>query len=102
MPLLPFSNPVGGIPCESWNPDVRKGGSVSESEHADLTWRKSSASGEAGGCVEIAMTPTSVHVRNSRHSRGPELEFLHQEWAAFLVGARNGEFELPTSPEGDG
>ena len=75
---------------------------MSDSEHADLTWRKSSASGEAGGCVEIAMTPTSVHVRNSRNSGGAQLVFLHQEWAAFLVGARNGEFELPIAPEGDG
>lgn len=74
---------------------------MSESEHADLTWRKSSASGEAGGCVEIAMSPTSVHVRNSRNSGGPQLVFLHQEWAAFLVGARNGEFELPGAPDRD-
>jgi hypothetical protein len=87
--------------CESWKPAVRKGGSVSESEHADLTWRKSSASGEAGGCVEIAISAASVHVRNSRNSGGPQLVFLFEEWAAFLVGARKGEFELPTPSGSD-
>jgi hypothetical protein len=74
---------------------------VSESEHADLTWRKSSASGEAGGCVEIAISAAAVHVRNSRNSGGPPLVFLHREWAAFLVGVRNGEFELPAAPASD-
>jgi hypothetical protein len=74
---------------------------MSESEHAHLTWRKSSVSGDSGGCVEIAMSPASVHVRNSRNSGGPQLVFLYQEWAAFLVGVRNGEFELPVTPESD-
>lgn len=73
---------------------------MSEPEHADLTWRKSSSSGEAGGCVEIAMSAESVHVRNSRDSSGPQLMFLHHEWTAFLTGIRNGEFELPTPSEG--
>jgi hypothetical protein len=74
---------------------------VSESEHAHLTWRKSTASGPSGGCVEVAMSAESIYVRNSRNSSGPPLVFLHQEWAAFLVGVRNGEFELPATPEGD-
>jgi hypothetical protein len=69
---------------------------VSESERARLAWHKSSASGNSGGCVEIAMSDSSVHVRNSRNSAGPQLVFLHQEWAAFLAGVKNGEFELPT------
>lgn len=77
---------------------------MSEPEHASLTWHKSTASGPDGGCVEVAVGPRAVYVRNSRHSaaNAPELEFLHGEWAAFLVGVRNGEFELPVqsqSPE---
>jgi hypothetical protein len=74
---------------------------VSESEHAGLAWRKSSASGDSGGCVEIAMSAAVIHVRNSRDRGGPRLVFLHREWAAFLVGVRNGEFELPAAPESD-
>lgn len=74
---------------------------MSESEHADLTWRRSSVSGETGGCVEIAMSAASVHVRNSRDRSGPQLVFLYHEWTAFLAGVRNDEFELPEPPAAD-
>jgi Domain of unknown function (DUF397) len=71
---------------------------VTEPEHARLVWRKSRAS-ETGGCVEVAMGSESVYVRNSRHTDGgPLLEFRSNEWAAFLTGVRNGEFELPSAP----
>ena len=73
---------------------------MSQSEHANLTWRKSSTSGNSGGCVEIAISAASVHIRNSRNTGGPELVFLPHEWAAFLTGAKNGEFELLVTPEG--
>jgi hypothetical protein len=73
---------------------------VTEPEHARLAWHKSSASGADGGCVEVAIEAASVYVRNSRHTEDvPPLQFLYKEWAAFLVGVRNGEFELPLSPE---
>jgi hypothetical protein len=72
---------------------------VSEPEHGSLAWRKSSASAD-GGCVEIAVAPESVYVRNARDRGGPELKFLHHEWAAFLAGVHNGEFELPPTAEG--
>ncbi|MGH3301762.1 MAG: DUF397 domain-containing protein [Streptosporangiaceae bacterium] len=70
---------------------------MSEPEHASLTWHKSSASGADQGCVEVAVGPRSVYVRNSRDSaeNAPTLAFLHSDWAAFLVGVRNDEFELP-------
>ena len=68
---------------------------MTEPEHARLVWRKSRASGDTG-CVEVAIGPALVYVRNSRYTDGrPPLEFRHEEWAAFLTGARNGEFELP-------
>ena len=66
---------------------------MSEQEPANLTWRKSSAS-ESGGCLEVAMSPDTVYVRCSRQRSGPVLQFLPHEWTAFLVGARNGEFDL--------
>lgn len=72
---------------------------MTEPEHARLVWHKSSASGPAGDCVEVAIEPDSVYVRNSRHADDvPPLEFRHVEWAAFLTGVRNGEFELPPAP----
>jgi Domain of unknown function (DUF397) len=70
---------------------------VSEPEHGSLAWRKSTAS-DSDGCVEIAVSNESVHVRNARDRGGPTLKFLHNEWAAFLAGVHNGEFELPPPP----
>jgi hypothetical protein len=71
---------------------------VSEPEHGSLAWRKSTASADGGNCVEIAMGRESVYVRNARNRGGPALRFLHHEWAAFLAGVHNGEFELPPPP----
>ena len=60
-----------------------------------MTWRKAEASG-TGGCVEVNIGPSSVHVRDSKHPRLRPLYFTHEEWAAFLTGVKNGEFDLPT------
>ena len=59
-----------------------------------LTWVKAKASGAGNNCVEIARTPDAVHVRDSKDPDGPILTFGLAEWAAFLHGARDGEFEL--------
>jgi hypothetical protein len=57
-----------------------------------MEWRKSSRSG-MNGCVEVAIAPDSVAVRDSKDQQGPVLLFTPTEWAAFLGGVRNGEFE---------
>lgn len=47
-------------------------------------------------CVEIAIAGDVIGVRDSKdYGRGPVLAFTRSEWAAFLGGARNGEFDLP-------
>jgi Domain of unknown function (DUF397) len=61
---------------------------------ARAVWRKSSRSG-ANGCVEVALDPAEVAVRDSKHQEGPVLRFNANEWEAFLAGVRNGEFEQP-------
>ncbi|GAA5033923.1 hypothetical protein GCM10023258_34190 [Terrabacter aeriphilus] len=61
------------------------------------TWRKSSYSGANGDCVEIAMTPEGVGVRDSEDPSGPVLSFTHRQWECFLAGVRAGEFDPPSN-----
>jgi hypothetical protein len=57
-------------------------------------WRKSSASNPSGNCVEVLDLPDGgMAVRNSRHGGfGPVLTYTKAEWAAFISGAKGGEF----------
>ena len=66
-----------------------------DTEH--LTWRKSRRSGPQGGnCVEVAhLSEGGVAVRDSKDQSGPMLVFTSAEWAAFVAGVRDGEFEAP-------
>jgi len=42
----------------------------------DLTWRTSSYSGSNGGnCIEVAITPDTVAIRDSKDADGPVLAF---------------------------
>jgi hypothetical protein len=61
-----------------------------------LEWRKSSYSNGAGGmCVEAAQLPGGeVAVRNSRSPHGPVVTFTALEWEAFLLGAKDAEFDF--------
>ncbi|MET9683961.1 DUF397 domain-containing protein [Streptomyces coeruleorubidus] len=49
-----------------------------------LSWFKSSYSGAEGGqCVEVATTPGTVHVRDSKLG-GPVLSVGPEAWAGFV------------------
>jgi hypothetical protein len=57
-------------------------------------WRKSAHSNPSGNCVELARLPAGqVAVRNSRHPRGPVLICAPDEIAAFIQGAKDGQFD---------
>jgi hypothetical protein len=61
---------------------------------AGVTWRKSKHSGAYGNCVEAAVLEDGeVALRNSRDPSGPALMFSRDEIAAFLAGAKDGEFD---------
>lgn len=64
-------------------------------ETKELRWFKSSASG-AGGCVEVAHLPEGgVAVRDTKDRGKAAHVYTREEWQAFLIGAKNGEFDLP-------
>ncbi|TKA11959.1 DUF397 domain-containing protein [Actinacidiphila oryziradicis] len=55
---------------------------------SELTWFKSSySSGEGGACVEAAICPGVVHVRDSKDKQGPQLALSPTAWTAFVSHA---------------
>ncbi|WP_329579546.1 DUF397 domain-containing protein [Kitasatospora sp. NBC_01250] len=55
-------------------------------EAPQLTWFKSSYSGNEGGeCIEIAATPNTIHIRDSKDQAGPQLTITPTSWTAFLT-----------------
>ncbi|MEU5089464.1 DUF397 domain-containing protein [Streptomyces sp. NPDC021356] len=59
---------------------------------SELAWFKSSySSGNDGNsCVELALTPGTVHVRDSKHVEGPRLALTPGAWADFVTYASEG------------
>ncbi|MFF7069267.1 DUF397 domain-containing protein [Streptomyces pseudovenezuelae] len=62
---------------------IRKASARDASEPA---WFKSSYSdgNEGDSCVEIATTPGTIHVRDSKHAAGPRLALSPEAWADFV------------------
>jgi hypothetical protein len=72
--------------------EIRNG--MSARQLSGATWRKSERSGAVGNCVEVApLGGGVVAVRNSRYPDGPALIYTRDEIAAFLFGAKDGEFD---------
>ncbi|WP_280868193.1 DUF397 domain-containing protein [Streptomyces sp. SAI-127] len=54
----------------------------------ELAWFKSSYSGDSSGdCVEVATAPTTVHVRDSKNTTGPQLTLSPTTWSEFVAFA---------------
>ncbi|MFB7939074.1 DUF397 domain-containing protein [Streptomyces sp. NPDC056049] len=53
----------------------------------ELDWFKSSYSDSSNGndCVEVATTPATIHVRDSKNATGPRLAFGPAAWAGFVA-----------------
>ena len=63
-----------------------------------IRWRKSSFSGNGGDCVEVGQAAGGgILVRDTKDPGGPVHRYTQSEWAAFLSGVRNGEFDLDAS-----
>jgi hypothetical protein len=57
---------------------------------SSLAWRKSRNSGASGGCVEIALSESSVLVRDSRDQLGTILTVGPVQWRTFVRRVREG------------
>ena len=54
-----------------------------------LQWFKSSYSSEQGGaCLEVAASPRTVHIRDSKDAHGPTLAVTPRTWTSFLALAQ--------------
>jgi hypothetical protein len=53
------------------------------------SWRKSTYSNADGNCVEVAIHPSAVAVRDSKHPSGPVLMFGLEEWRSFTTSLRS-------------
>ena len=66
-------------------------------ELTNVTWQKSKRSNPNGACVEFARLGNGeIAVRNSRFPAGPALVYSPADIAAFLAGAKDGEFDQLT------
>ncbi|MFF4821988.1 DUF397 domain-containing protein [Streptomyces sp. NPDC001312] len=59
---------------------------TSAGETSGPAWFKSSysSSSEGDSCVEVAITPGTVHVRDSKHVEGPRLALTPDVWKGFV------------------
>jgi predicted secreted Zn-dependent protease len=58
-----------------------------------LAWRRSRRCSN-GTCVEVATDGRQIFVRDSKNSRNAVLAFTPEEWAAFVGGVREGDFDF--------
>lgn len=70
---------------------------MNSSDLVGAQWCKSSRSNGEGACVEVAFLDGGrVAVRDTKDAgRGPALVFTPGEWAAFVGGVQDGEFDRP-------
>lgn len=60
----------------------------------DMNWRKSTRSNNNGACVEIRYINGTIQVRDTKDRIGPVLDFTPRDWAAFMIGLRDGQISM--------
>lgn len=62
---------------------------TSAGDGSELAWFKSSYSDSSNpnDCVEVATTPNTIHVRDSKYTKGPRLAVAPDAWADFVTYA---------------
>jgi uncharacterized protein DUF397 len=60
------------------------------------TWRRSRRC-DTNHCVEAALVGDRVAIRDSKDPNGPVLRFSIDEWASFVAGLKEGDFQFVTA-----
>ncbi|MFC1412704.1 DUF397 domain-containing protein [Streptacidiphilus sp. N1-12] len=69
-------------------------GSDGKKPQLDLAEAEWLSSSNGVGDVQIAFVEGYIAMRDGRSPEGPVLIFTPAEWRAFVLGARDGEFDL--------
>ena len=70
---------------------------MSEYDTSNAAWIISRACNNSA-CVQVAHLPGGmVALRDSKDTAKPAHVFDGEEWAAFLIGVKAGEFDLPVT-----
>ncbi|MER5801084.1 MULTISPECIES: DUF397 domain-containing protein [Streptomyces] len=69
----------------AWFKSTYSGSEGDDCVEVALSWRKSTySSGSEGDCVEVATCPTTIHIRDSKHTPGPQLALSPTTWTEFV------------------
>lgn len=69
----------------AWFKSSYSSGGSGDCVEVALSWHKSSHSSDfEDACVEVASCPDTVHVRDSKVRRGPQLALASAAWVGFL------------------
>lgn len=72
----------------TWFKSSYSGGGGQDCIEVAYDWRKSSYSGAGGqDCIEVAAHPGTIHVRDSKNTTGPILDFTPTQWESFVAYA---------------
>jgi metallophosphoesterase superfamily enzyme len=58
----------------------------------DLAWRVA-RNCNGGNCVRVASSRDIILIGDSKHPEGPALSYSREEFAAFVRGIREGDFD---------
>jgi len=87
-------------------PAAGSGGSRRPAAEQPPGWQKATQSSDGSNCVEVTVTyDTSIAghkadceklylMRDSKNPDGPVLAFTPAEWDAFVLGVKDGEFDV--------
>ncbi len=73
-------------------PSLRKRARLKPPTVQELNWRVA-RNCNSGACIQIASHGEQIVIGDSKNPAGPILTYTRSEWAAFVDGIREGDFD---------